>query len=343
MPVLTHEIDSSYLLNIPPELTAGIAARRWREINILLHSVALLGDEMDGQDPLLPLLRASSTMVTADRALLYEWDEGRRALLLAGSLGISDTAAVGLTSGNTQAQTCVLHRKPVLVSSPREGFLQEELAALSAVGVLSVPIAHQGLPWGCLQLVRSRPFMREEAVLLWLFALVLEGVLPFILHIRNHREKTASTDTETGLQTPAHFRRRLSWELQRAAWVARPVTVACIEITEMLHGRPRGGSLSVTPREAARLVCKALRPADSVTCLGGHHFIASLPDTSPRQAERILDVIREAFLSRMASTLPVFDLVTGLSVFPEDGRDEAELIRSACAAARRISRNPLAG
>jgi len=343
VPVLTYEIDPSYLLNIPPELTPDVAVRRWREINILLHSVALLGDEMEGQDPLLPLLRASSTMVTADRALLYEWDEGRRALVLAGSLGVTDAATASLASGNTQAQTCVVHRKPVIVSSPREGFLQEELAALEARGVLSVPIAHQGLPWGCLQLARSRPFMREEAVLLWLFAMVVEGVLPFILHIRHHREKTASTDTESGLQTPAHFRRRLAWELQRAAWVARPVTVACIEITEMLHGRPRGGSLSVTPREAARIVCKALRPADSVTCLGGHHFIAALPDTDPAGARRMLDVIREAFLSRMASTLPVFDIVTGLSVFPDDGREEADLIRSACASARKLSRTPLAG
>jgi len=343
LPVLTREIDPSYLLNLPPDLTPEIATRRWKEINLLLHSVALLGDDIDGADPLLPLLRASAAMVAADKALLYAWDEGRHDLAVTASFNIPRPIADALTGGNTQAQCCVVHRKPVMVSSPPETFLQEEMTVLGAASVMSIPITHQGLPWGCLQLMRNRPFMREEGVLMWLFALVLEGVLPFMLLARRHREKTASPDTESGLQTPAHFRRRLAWELQRAAWIARPVAVVCIEVAERLHGRTRGGSMPVTSREAARLVCKALGPNDSVTCMGGHHFIAALPDTTAAGAERVLDIIKEGLLSRLASTVPACDIVTGVAVFPEDGRDEAGLIRAACSTARRISRSPHAG
>ena len=73
--VLIDEIDPAHILNAPPDLTPELASARWKEINILLHSVALLGDEMEGHKPLLPVLRAAATLASCDRALLFLWDE----------------------------------------------------------------------------------------------------------------------------------------------------------------------------------------------------------------------------------------------------------------------------
>ncbi|HET6372640.1 MAG TPA: GAF domain-containing protein [Candidatus Polarisedimenticolia bacterium] len=342
-----HEIDPRYILADPPDLTREIAVARWREINILLHSIALLGDDLDARKPLLPLLRASAAIVAADSGLLYQWDEHRSGLKLTTSFGIAGQLPEALDTENAQAHACLLERKPVLVWEPEEQFLRQELALLGARSALSVPITHQGMPWGALQLLRGRPFLKDEAILLWIFALILEGVLPSFLGAKRHRELVAPIDPATGLVTPDHFRRRLAWELQRSSWVARPVTVACIEVTELLHGRPRGGSIPFTPREAAQLVQKVLRQHDSITCLGGHHFIATLPDTAKPAALEVVDLIREAFLTRAAGTLPVFDIASGFASFPEDGRSEAEIIRAACASSRRssgkTSRTPLAG
>src|SRR3989442_3589662 len=103
----------------------------------------------------------------------------------------------------------------------------------------------------------------------------------------------------------------------------------------MLHGRRGGSSTSFTPREASLVLHRSLRQCASVTSLGGNHFIAALPDTIRLEAESIADSIREGFLTRTAGTLPVFDVVTGFATFPEEGRTDSDLIRAACAAARR--------
>src|SRR4029434_291608 len=139
----------------------------------------------------------------------------------------------------------------VLVSEPCEVSLSHELAMLHTNASLSVPMTHQGLPWGAVQLLRDRPFLAEDAIIMWLYTLVLEGVLPSAIGLKRHREMAAPLDSVTGLLAPDHYRRRLAWELRRSSWLDRPLMVACVEVTEMLHGRPRGSFVSFTTREAS--------------------------------------------------------------------------------------------
>ena len=351
--MLSHQIHPSYLLNDPPELTREIAISRIKEINLLLHSLALIADELEGRRPLLPLLRTSASLAPADRVLLYQWDEVRAGVRLAAALGFQGALAAPLTTGNTQAHACLVHGKPILVSSPPEQHLAGELSLLGARSCLSVPIKHQGMPWGALQLLRDRPFLNDEAVLVWMFALVLEGMLPSVMGQRRHREIAAAADAESGLLAPAHFRRSLDWEVRRAARAGQPLTVACVEVTEMLHGRPRGGSIPFTPPAAARVIQRALREQDIATCLGGHHFLAALPDTADPAARQMVGLIREGLVELAAGTLPVFDIAAGFATYPDDGRCEADLIRAACASGRDpragtagstgFSRSPLEG
>ena len=341
--LLISEIDSRYILSDPPDLTRSIAAGRWKELNILLHSVALLGEDLDTRRSLSPLLRASVAIVSADKALLYQWDEAFSGLRLSTSLGFEEEPD-GVNQ-NAQAHACLLNRKPVLVSSPGESFLRDELAWTGCASALTVPITHQGLPWGALQLLRDRPFSKDDAILLWIFGLILEGVLPIHLGVKRLREMVGALDPATGLLTPAHFRRRLAWELQRSAWIARPLALACIEVTETLHGRPlRASGLPFTTRDAARYAQKALRQHDSLTCLGGHQFLVAMPDTTLTDAGRVVELIREAFLTRAAGTLPSYAVASGLVTYPENGQTEEEMIRAACVDARRstgiASRNP---
>jgi len=341
------ELDPTYLLHDPPELTRAMAAARWRELNMLIHSISLLSEENTGRGPLLPLLRASATLAGADRALLYRWDDVTGGLRLTAAHGLDDAHAERLYTHNEPARASLLHRKPVLLSGPDEPWLADEMCRLGSRSSLSVPVTCEGMPWGAMQFLRERPYVREEAVLVWMYALMVEGMLPLLMASARHADRNATVDAATGLLMPSHFRRRLSWEMQRAEWMARPLTVLCVEVTEMLHGRPRGGSLPFSLQAAASVVQKTLRPHDAVTCLGGHHFVAAMPDTSGEEAARAVDVIRDGLLDCSGGTLPVFDLLMGRSTFPEDGRTEAELIRAACASGRqsrgRISRSPRVG
>jgi GGDEF domain-containing protein len=341
------ELDPTYLLHDPPELTRPMAAARWRELNMLIHSISLLADENTGRGPLLPMLRASATLAGADRALLYRWDDVTGGLRLTAAHGFEDAHAERLYTHNEPARASLLHRKPVILSDPDEAWLADEMCRLGSRSALSVPVSCEGMPWGALQFLRGRPYVREEAVLVWMFVMMVEGMLPLLMASARHSDRNATVDAATGLLMPSHFRRRLSWEVQRAEWMARPLTVLCVEITEMLHGRPRGGSLPFTLQAAAAVVQKTLRSHDAVTCLGGHHFVAALPDTAAAEAQRASGLIREGLLDCSAGTLPVFDIQMGSATFPEDGRTESDLIRAACASGRqsrgRISRNPPAG
>jgi hypothetical protein len=174
--MLIEEIDPSHVFDDPPDLTARTASTRLREINILLHSLALLGGELEMGGPLPSVLRAAMALAPADRALLYGWDDRSRTLRLAISLGFE--GSVRACGGGAGALACLLQRKPVLVWAPTQESVCRELDSLGARGSLSVPILRRGLPWGVIQLLGDRAFEKDEALLLWLFALVLEGVLP---------------------------------------------------------------------------------------------------------------------------------------------------------------------
>lgn len=341
------DLDQTYLLHDPPELTRAMATTRWRELNMLMHSISLLGEENNVRGPLLPLLRASATLSESGRALLYRWDDVIGGLRLAAAHGLDEGVSDRIATHNEPARASLLHRKPVMLSDPEEPWLADEMCRLGTRSTLSVPLSCQGMPWGALQFHRSRPYTREEAVLVWMFALMVEGMLPWLMATARHPERQSTVDAATGLLMPSHFRRRLSWELQRATWMARPLTVVCVEITEMLHGRPRAGSLPFPLQTAATVVQKAVGPHDAVTCMGGHHFMAAMPDTGREQAARAATLIREGFLDCSAGTLPAADILIGMSTFPEDGAHEADLMRAACAAGRqatrRVSRSPLAG
>ena len=333
-----HDIDSCHILKEPPELTPEVAATRSKEINLMLHSLSLVGEEIDQARGVMPVLRASATIGGAERALMYQWDEGSGLLRLTATLGFKSPLPKAITDGTMQVRACLAHRKPVLVSTPCQEPLRRELMHLHAGASLSVPMTHQGMPWGAVQLLRDRPFLADDAILLWLYTLVLEGVLPGAMGLKRHREMAAPVDSASGLLAPEHYRRRLAWEMRRSSWMDRPLTVACLEVTEMLHGRPRGSFVSFNTREASHVIQKALRQSDTLTCMGGHHYVMTMPETTKPAARRVMDLIQEGLLEVSAGTLPVFDITSGFATFPIDGRTEAEMIRAACSDGKRASR-----
>ena len=84
--------------------------------------------------------------------------------------------------------------------------------------------------------------------------------------------------------------------------------------------------------EVARRLCKCLREDDTVARMGGDEFIAILgdladPDDAAHSAARIIDALRRPIIAGEHEL--VITTSIGISIFPEDGRDPATLIKNA--------------
>ncbi|MGY1821906.1 EAL domain-containing protein [Geodermatophilus sp. SYSU D00079] len=161
---------------------------------------------------------------------------------------------------------------------------------------------------------------------------------------RARLEELAGTDPLTGLPD----RRRLADEVETAIWSARAgddalalllVDVDGVIAATNVWGHGTGDDLLCRVAERVRAV---LRRRDLVGRLGGHELVVALRDLDPRtaaaEAHRIAGELLDALRGPVrldGAELPAGVRVS-VSVFPEDGADFAELLRTA--ALRRYER-----
>src|SRR2546422_11281889 len=102
-----NDCGARYHLRNAPELTPEMACLRWRELNLLLHSLALLHTDLEGKKPFLPVLRSSGTIVAARRGLLYLWDENGGGIRLKVGFGLGHRAPERLRATNRMAEAAL--------------------------------------------------------------------------------------------------------------------------------------------------------------------------------------------------------------------------------------------
>ncbi|MGY1664116.1 EAL domain-containing protein [Geodermatophilus sp. SYSU D00705] len=161
---------------------------------------------------------------------------------------------------------------------------------------------------------------------------------------RARLEELAGTDPLTGLPD----RRRLAEEVETAIWSARAgddalalvlVDVDGVIAATNVWGHGAGDDLLCA---VAARVRAGLRRRDLVGRLGGHELVVALRDLDPRtagaEARRIAGELLEALHAPVpldGAEVPA-GVRVGVGVFPEDGGDFAELLRTA--ALRRYER-----
>ena len=134
----------------------------------------------------------------------------------------------------------------------------------------------------------------------------------------------------SGLLTAEEFGRRLTWELQRSTWLARPLTVASVDIIDPEFRSHDGISTPFRLAEATQVMQASLREQDALTCLRESHFVAAIPDMRKPDAEELVAFIRDACVRRAAAAGQALKVEIGVATFPEDGTSETEMLRAAC-------------
>ncbi|MHB1127006.1 MAG: diguanylate cyclase [Bacillota bacterium] len=142
-------------------------------------------------------------------------------------------------------------------------------------------------------------------------------------------------DSLTGLYNHREFQNRLKEEFARSRRYARPLSLLMIDIDHFkkindTYGHQVGDEVLCA---FSRRLVREVRPIDEISRYGGEEFVIILPETSAQgalaTAERIRSLIaRQSIIDHNGQSVPM-TISIGVSVYPEDGLSENELIRNA--------------
>ncbi len=206
---------------------------------------------------------------------------------------------------------------------------------------ISVPIVSSGSRSAVLNITDrkdERPFTEEHLEMASLLAQIVGLNLErhsFMANIER-LQKESVTDALTGLGNRRHFEQRISSEIGRARRFGHPLALILIDIDDFKiyndsHGHPAGDTALCALADA---LMENVRSIDDVVRYGGEEFAIILPQTPIDLATVVAERIRTATnrLDLMGvDQLPRgrFSVSLGVSAFPRDARDEAELVNHA--------------
>ena len=104
----------------------------------------------------------------------------------------------------------------------------------------------------------------------------------------------ATTDELTGLYNRRFFLRRWAWECDRAKRYQRPLACLMVDVDGFKRVNDRLGHLTgdVILKQVAQELRTLLRQSDIIARFGGDEFVVALPETTPDQAESVVDKLR---------------------------------------------------
>ena len=325
----SDEIANRYGLMKPPELTAEIATRRWRELNRLMHACMVLHGVGRDRRPFQRLLRTTGTLVGATRGIFYVRCDGESALELAASSGFLRGVPERLRSGNDLVSATLRSGKPVLVNRPTEIRLQEDLRLLGDVSCVTFPILREGQPWGVVQLMRNEAFSEEEAILLWMYALVVEDALPSLAQAGRAPEPHGTSTLPPGLLSQSVFETRLDWELECVLWGGRSCTL--LRISFGAGGGREDQAELLRQGKSLRVLRSCLRSVDLLAADSSGSLLVFLPELDQVEGQQMAQKIRRTLVqSRVLGdeSTVIQRLKISQATCPDQGRRREELLRS---------------
>jgi two-component system cell cycle response regulator len=161
-------------------------------------------------------------------------------------------------------------------------------------------------------------------------------------------EDLARTDGLTGLLNHRTFMEKLAEEFRRIERDMRPFSILIMDIDKFknvndTYGHPVG---DIALKAVAKVLKDTGRGSDFVARYGGEEFAIGMVDTNSKGAEQMAERVRKLVGKTVAARVGATDLMVTLSIgvssFPEDTRDMADLVTMADNAlyeAKRSGRN----
>lgn len=233
---------------------------------------------------------------------------------------------LGKEGGIFLGQQAIFEQKPVLLALSVPGG-HWQMAAMPTRG------------WG--SNLGHLPYYRAGAAIL---ALLLSAMLWVILMDRREIKHIALHDPLTGLANRRLFKERLGYTLSQKQRQKNPFALIAIDLDNFKpindkYGHKAGDEVL---REVARRLENSLRQEDTVARLGGDEFMIILPSTGDRL--NTLIVVRKlqknlgqpfSFQGQGLELKASF----GISLYPENGASEEELLRFADLAMYQVKRD----
>jgi hypothetical protein len=321
------ELASRYGLTRPPELTPEIAARRWRELNRLVHACMVLHGVGRDRRPFQRLLRTTGALVGASRGVFYVSAGCGQEMEIAAASGYLRAVPERLRTGNLIASAAITAGKPLLVHRPAEAPVAEEMRLLGESSCVAIPILREGQRWGVIQLMRPEAFCEDEAVLLWMYALIVEDALPSLATAA--RSSEVAPEGPSGLVSPSVFATRLDWELECVLWGGRSSTL--LRIARVTAAGTEQGEAALQRPNVLRIVRGCLRSVDLVSPGNGGELMVFLPEMDAREAQLIAQKIRRSLVQSRAlgeesDVIPSLRIAS--ATCPEQGRRREDLFRT---------------
>ena len=161
-------------------------------------------------------------------------------------------------------------------------------------------------------------------------------------------EDLARTDGLTGLMNHRTFMEKLAEEYRRIDRDPRPFSILLMDIDKFknvndTYGHPVG---DIALKSVAKVLMDTVRGSDFVARYGGEEFAIGMVDTNIKGAEQMAERVRKLMEKTVAARVGGQDLMVTLSIgvssFPEDTKNMADLVTMADNAlyqAKRSGRN----
>ena len=311
--------ESDTVIITSEEKNAGILYRRLlRKLEEQVHRAELLSELIRlfssslKTEELLDRIVSKSTQVVADTSFIvlaaesgeirlesaYSTDPGRLAKILIAmvNLGGQTLAQKLLADVLQQRKTIVIPKlQDVNVSPELRNFIEK----YSVTSVLAVPIQTKEVVLGALIALSGRPFNNEDVntalALADFTATALENAVLFA-----ELQRSAITDSLTGVYNPRFFHEVLGRETARADRYTAPLSLLMIDVDGFKEVNDTYGHIvgNKVLTQIAKIIEHSVRNTDVVFRCGGDEFGVVLPGTdiegAMRAAEKILNKVSSA-------------------------------------------------
>jgi diguanylate cyclase (GGDEF)-like protein len=166
-------------------------------------------------------------------------------------------------------------------------------------------------------------------------AIAISAILPLAavaLYVRSLAQNRATlelalTDPLTGLGNRRHFEERLRGELDRADTGAGPLSLVLIDLDRFKTVNDRFGHEAGD--QLLRAVAACLRQGGEAFRFGGDEFALLLPGRTGRDADEIVQAVRERLAAVVTPDGAPVQAGFGVATYPDLGVPRDELVRSA--------------